>query len=175
MFRYHRRLVAEKYNAVLWSRNFAFFITAQRVVNQCKNIPAFYFITRIIKPPENSAFWRTDRNHIIFFYYDALFYALILVFFIIDNKVVMNKKVSECFNIFIACLVFLCKNSLYRKSPYKENCMKRVMTSLSMLIFVLVLNSCEVETKSETDAPPIPKMVFVKGGIIEGEDYPRNS
>ena len=144
MFRYHRRLVAEKYNAVIWSRNFAFFITAQRVVNQCKNIPAFYFITRIIKPPENSAFWRTDRNHIIFFYYDALFYALILVFFIIDNKVVMNKKVSECFNIFIACLVFLCKNSLYRKSPYKENCMKRVMTSLSMLIFVLVLNSCEV-------------------------------
>ena len=50
--------------------------------------------------------------------------------------------------------------------------MKRVMTSLSMLIFVLVLNSCEVETKSETDAPLIPKMVFVKGGIIEGKDYP---
>ena len=55
MFRYYRRLVAEKYNAVLWSRNFAFFITAQRVVNQRKNIPAFYFIPRIIKPPENSA------------------------------------------------------------------------------------------------------------------------
>ena len=50
--------------------------------------------------------------------------------------------------------------------------MKRVMTSLSMLIFVLVLNSCEVETKSETEAPLIPKMVFVKGGIIEGKDYP---
>ena len=50
--------------------------------------------------------------------------------------------------------------------------MKRVMTSLSMLIFVLVLNSCEVETKPETDALLIPKMVFVKGGIIEGEDYP---
>ena len=84
----------------------------------------------------------------------------------------MNKKVSECFNIFIACLVFLCKNSLYRKSHYKENCMKRVMTILSMLIFVLVLNSCVVETKSETDALLIPKMVFVKGGIIEGKDYP---
>ena len=50
--------------------------------------------------------------------------------------------------------------------------MKRVMTSLSMLIFVLVLNSCEVETKSETEAPLIPEMVFVKGGIIEGKDYP---
>ena len=50
--------------------------------------------------------------------------------------------------------------------------MKRVMTSLSMLIFVLVLNSCVVETKSETDAPLIPEMVFVKGGIIEGKDYP---
>ena len=50
--------------------------------------------------------------------------------------------------------------------------MKKVMAILSMLIFVLVLNSCVVETKSETDALLIPKMVFVKGGIIEGEDYP---
>ena len=53
--------------------------------------------------------------------------------------------------------------------------MKKVMAILSMLIFVLVLNSCVVETKSETDALLIPEMVFVKGGIIEGKDYPRNS
>ena len=44
--------------------------------------------------------------------------------------------------------------------------MKRVMAILSMLFFVLVLNSCEVETKSETEKPLIPEMVFVKGGII---------
>lgn len=69
--------------------------------------------------------------------------------------------------------------------------MKRVMTSLSMLIFVLVLNSCDVnsksgieallilnscnvDSKSETKAPLIPEMIFVKGGIIEGEDVMPN-
>ena len=63
------------------------------------------------------------------------------------------------------------------------------MISLSMLIFVLVLNSCDVNSKSEIEAPLIlnfcnvdsksetealliPEMVFVKGGIIEGKDYP---
>ena len=49
------------------------------------------------------------------------------------------------------------------------------MTSLSMLIFVLVLNSCDIASKSEIEAPLIPELVFVKGGIIEGKDYPRNS
>ena len=53
--------------------------------------------------------------------------------------------------------------------------MKKVMISLSMLVFVLVLNSCDTDSKSETEAPLIPEMVFVKGGIIEGKDYPRNS
>ena len=50
--------------------------------------------------------------------------------------------------------------------------MKKVMTSLSMLIFVLVLNSCDVNSKSEIEPLLIPEMVFVKGGIIEGKDYP---
>ena len=67
------------------------------------------------------------------------------------------------------------KKFLYRKSHYKENCMKKVMISLSMLVFVLVSNSCNADSKSETEALLIPEMVFVKGGIIEGEDYPRNS
>ena len=67
------------------------------------------------------------------------------------------------------------KKILYRKSHYKENCMKKVMISLSMIIFVLVLNSCDADSKSEIEALLIPKMVFVKGGIIEGKDYPRNS
>ena len=53
--------------------------------------------------------------------------------------------------------------------------MKKVMISLSMLVFVLVSNSCNADSKSETEALLIPEMVFVKGGIIEGEDYPRNS
>ena len=53
--------------------------------------------------------------------------------------------------------------------------MKKVMISLSMLVFVLVSNSCDADSKSEIEAPLIPEMVFVKGGIIEGEDYPRNS
>ena len=53
--------------------------------------------------------------------------------------------------------------------------MKKVMISLSMLVFVLVLNSCDADSKSETEAPLIPELVFVKGGIIEGKDYPRNS
>ena len=53
--------------------------------------------------------------------------------------------------------------------------MKKVMISLSMIIFVLVLNSCDADSKSEIEALLIPKMVFVKGGIIEGKDYPRNS
>ena len=53
--------------------------------------------------------------------------------------------------------------------------MKKVMISLSMLVFVLVLNSCDADSKSEIEALLIPEMVFVKGGIIEGKDYPRNS
>ena len=40
------------------------------------------------------------------------------------------------------------KKFLYRKSHYKENCMKKVMISLSMLVFVLVLNSCDADSKS---------------------------
>ena len=50
--------------------------------------------------------------------------------------------------------------------------MKEVMAILSMLILVFAFSSCEVDTKFETEAPLIPEMVFVKGGIIEGEDYP---
>ena len=50
--------------------------------------------------------------------------------------------------------------------------MKKVMAILSMLILVFAFSSCEVETKFETEKPLIPEMVFVKGGIIEGEDYP---
>ena len=46
--------------------------------------------------------------------------------------------------------------------------MKEVMAILSMLILVFAFSSCEVETKFETEAPLIPEMVFVKGGIIEG-------
>lgn len=67
------------------------------------------------------------------------------------------------------------KKFLYRKSHYKENCMKKVMISLSMLVFVLVSNSCNADSKSETEALLIPEMVFVKGGIIDGKNYPRNS
>ena len=50
--------------------------------------------------------------------------------------------------------------------------MKKVMAILSMLFFVLVLNSCVIDTKYEDGSPLIPEMVFVKGGIIEGKDYP---
>ena len=50
--------------------------------------------------------------------------------------------------------------------------MKKIMAILSMLILVFAFSSCEVETKFETEALLIPEMVFVKGGIIEGEDYP---
>ena len=53
--------------------------------------------------------------------------------------------------------------------------MKKVMISLSMLVFVLVLNSCDADSKSEIEALLIPEMVFVKGGIIDGKNYPRNS
>ena len=40
------------------------------------------------------------------------------------------------------------KKFLYRKSHYKENCMKKVMISLSMLVFVLVSNSCDADSKA---------------------------